>query len=70
MSNGFREFALALGILESVMKPVLFNEVWHTSLGKLCPSRDSIDNFLLLRDIVFIVFVVDVVIATERRRNC
>ena len=40
MSNGFREFALALGILESVMKPVLFNEVWHTSLGKLCALLD------------------------------
>merc|ERR1712212_135571 len=33
MSNGFKEFALALGILESVIKPVLFNEVWHASLG-------------------------------------
>ena len=38
MSNGFKEFALALGILESVIKPVLFNEVWHASLGKCIPS--------------------------------
>ena len=47
MSNGFREFALALGILESVMKPVLFNEVWHTSLGKPCAGRDPFDRHFL-----------------------
>lgn len=29
------EFALALMILEACMKPLLFNSVWHESLGKL-----------------------------------
>ena len=34
MCQTAQDFALALAILETCMKPVLFNPVWHESLGK------------------------------------
>ena len=30
-----KDFALAISILEACMKPVLFNPVWHESLGRI-----------------------------------
>jgi len=31
-----REFALALSILVTCMKPVVFRSIWHDAIGKIC----------------------------------
>lgn len=35
MCQSPQDFALALAILEACMKPVIFNPVWHESLGEI-----------------------------------
>ena len=35
MCNTPHDFALALAIIETCIKPIVFNHVWHEALGKL-----------------------------------
>ena len=42
MCTKARDFALALAILESCIKPVIFTNAWHDNLGKATHTTDSV----------------------------
>lgn len=42
LSNNAKDFALALSILESSIKPVLFNPVWNDALGHILLERTTL----------------------------
>ena len=42
MCTKARDFALALAILESCIKPVIFTNAWHDNLGKATHTTHSV----------------------------